>query len=67
MPHSITDDDDDNFRLRMANRKRLMELFDEASRRIDEIGGIPHDEFWTQIDAKYEKNSNRRHKRKAGK
>jgi hypothetical protein len=51
----------------MANRKRLMELFDEASRRIDEMGGIPHDEFWTQIDAKYEKNSNRRHKRKAGK
>ena len=61
-PH---DDDDDEFRRRMANSKRLMELLDEASRRIDETGGIPHDEFWKRIDAKYGKKSNGQHKRKA--
>ena len=60
-------DDDDDFRRRMANSKQLMKLLDEASRRIDETGGIPHDEFWKRIDAKYEKKSNGRHKRKAGK
>ena len=49
----------------MANSKRLMELLDEASRRIDETRGIPHDEFWKRIDAKFDKKSNGKHKRKA--
>ena len=58
---------DDEFRRRMANSKRLMELLDEANRHIDETGGIPHDEFWKQIDAKYDKKSNGRRHRKEGK
>lgn len=54
-------------RLLMADNKRLMELLAESDRQIDESGGIPHDEFWKRIDAKYAKKSNGKHKRKAGK
>lgn len=57
---------DDEFRRRVANSKQLMELLDEASRSIDKTGGIPHDEFWQRIDAKYDKNSNDRRHRKEG-
>ncbi len=54
-------------RLLMADNKRLMEILAESDRQIDESGGIPHDEFWKRIDAKYAKKSNGKHKRKAGK
>ena len=39
----------------MANNAELMKLLDDASCRVKKTGGIPHDEFWKQIDAKYEK------------
>lgn len=55
---------EEQFRRRMANSKQLMNLLDGASRQIDETGGIPHDEFWKQIDAKYEKKTNGRQQRK---
>ena len=67
MARPSKDDDDDDFRQRMANSEQLMKLLDEASRNVDETGGIPNDEFWKRIDAKYEKKSNGRHMRKAGK
>ena len=67
MAHSNKDDDDDDFRRRMANSKQLMKLLDNASQNLSETGGILHEEFWKRIDAKYEKKSNGRHKRKAGK
>ncbi|MBC7816082.1 MAG: type II toxin-antitoxin system prevent-host-death family antitoxin [Planctomycetaceae bacterium] len=51
----------------MANNTELFQLLDAASQRVKESGGIPHDEFWKRIDAKYAKKSNGRHKRKAGK
>lgn len=59
--------EEDVERLLMAGNKRLMEILAESDRQIDETGGIPHDEFWKQINAKYEKKSNGRHKRKARK
>ena len=58
---------DDVERFVMANNAELMKLLDDASRRVKKSGGIPHDEFWKRIDAKYEKKSNGRHKRKVGK
>ena len=51
----------------MANSKQLMKLLDNASQNLSETGGILHEEVWKRIDAKYEKKSNGRHKRKAGK
>ncbi|HLQ44657.1 MAG TPA: type II toxin-antitoxin system prevent-host-death family antitoxin [Planctomycetaceae bacterium] len=51
----------------MANNAELMKLLDAASRRVKKTGGIPSEEFWKRIDAKYEKKANGRHKRKAGK
>ena len=59
--------DADVERLLMADNKRLMEILSESDRQIDGTGGIPHDEFWKRIDAKYSKKSNGRQKRKAGK
>ena len=50
----------------MANNAELIQLLDDASRRVKKTGGIPRDEFWKRIDAKYAKKSNGRHKRKAG-
>ncbi len=51
-------------RLLMASNQRLMEILAESDRQIDETGGIPHDEFWKQIDAKYEKKTNGHQQRK---
>ncbi len=45
-------------RLLMADNKQLMEILAESDRQIDATGGIPHDEFWKRVDAKYEKKSN---------
>ena len=64
MKRSDDKDEDDDFRRRMANSERLMKLLNEASQRISETGGIPHDEFWKRIDAKYAKKSNGQRKRK---
>lgn len=50
--------EDDVERLVLANNTELMKLLDDASRRVKKTGGIPHDEFWKRIDAKYKKTSN---------
>jgi prevent-host-death family protein len=50
----------------MANNADLFRLLDAASQRVQKTGGIPHDEFWRRIDAKYAKKPNGKHKRKAG-
>jgi hypothetical protein len=65
MGSSQTDDDDNEFRRRMANSVQVRKLLDEASQRVSQTGGIPHDEFWNQIDSKYEKKSNGRRPKKA--
>jgi len=33
----------------MAHTPRLRQLLDEAAERINQGGGIPHDEFWQQV------------------
>jgi len=44
-------DDDDLERLIMAYSPRLRQLLDEAASRVKLGGGIPHDQFWAQVDA----------------
>jgi prevent-host-death family protein len=51
----------------IANNEELLQLLDAASQRVKKTGGIPHDEFWKRVDAKYPKKSSGRRKRKAGK
>jgi prevent-host-death family protein len=43
-------DDDDLERLIMAHSPRLRQLLDEAAARVKHGGGIPHDQFWAQVD-----------------
>jgi len=40
-------------RLVLAYSKKLRVVLDAAEKRVRESGGIPHDEFWQQIDAEY--------------
>jgi prevent-host-death family protein len=44
-------DDDELERLVLAHSPKFKAILDESSRRIDETGGIPHDEFWRQVEA----------------
>jgi prevent-host-death family protein len=44
-------DEDELERLVLAHSPRFQAILDKASRRIDETGGIPHEEFWRQVEA----------------
>jgi prevent-host-death family protein len=44
-------DDEELERLIMAYSPRLRQLLDEAAARVKRDGGIPHDQFWAQVDA----------------
>lgn len=35
----------------MAYSPKLRTILDAAERRIDKEGGIPHDEFWKQVES----------------
>jgi len=42
----------------LAYTPRFTAILQEARREIAETGGIPHDEFWHQVDAEYEAGEN---------
>jgi prevent-host-death family protein len=44
-------DDEELERLLLAHSRKLAAILDAAERRIEEGGGIPHDEFWRQVEA----------------
>ena len=46
---SVTDDDDLESIL-LACSPRFQKLLERSNRQIDQTGGIPHDEFWKQVD-----------------
>jgi len=46
-----TRDEDEIERLIMGHSPRLRAILDAAHRRIQEGKGIPHDEFWRQVEA----------------
>src|SRR5947209_14050755 len=44
-------DEDELERLVLAHSPKFQALLDKSRRQIDETGGIPHDEFWRQVEA----------------
>jgi prevent-host-death family protein len=44
-------DKDDLERIMLATSPKFQALLDEAERRIQETGGISHDNVWAQLDA----------------
>ena len=44
-------DDDEVERLIMSRSKRLRAILDAAHRRIQAGEGLPHEEFWKQVEA----------------
>jgi prevent-host-death family protein len=49
-----TSDEDEIERLILAHSKKLRAVLEAAEMRIQATGGIPHDEFWRQVDAEYD-------------
>ena len=47
-------DDDEVEQLILAYSPRFRAILQEARQEIAETGGIPHDEFWRQVDEEYE-------------
>jgi len=45
------EDEDELERLLMAYSPRLRAVLDTAKQQIRESGGIPHDDFWAEIEA----------------
>jgi prevent-host-death family protein len=43
-------DDDELERLILAHSPRFQAILDKSRRQIEETGGIPHDEFWREIE-----------------
>ena len=49
-----TSDEDEIERLILAHSKKLRAVLEAAEMRIQATGGIPHGEFWRQVDAEYD-------------
>jgi prevent-host-death family protein len=60
-------DEDEIERLALAYSKKLQLLLDDAEKRIRATGGIPHDEFWRQVDAERNEHSSQETKSKSAK
>jgi prevent-host-death family protein len=44
-------DEDELERLVLAYSPKFRAILDKSRRQIDETGGIPHDEFWREVEA----------------
>src|SRR5271166_5500641 len=44
-------DDDELERLVLAHSPKFQALLDKSRRQIGETGGIPHDQFWREVQA----------------
>ena len=44
-------DEDELERLVLAHSPKFQALLDKSRRQIEETGGIPHEEFWRQVEA----------------
>jgi prevent-host-death family protein len=51
---AITDDDELE-RLVLAHSPKFQRLLDKSRRQIEETGGIPHDQFWREVEAENRK------------
>src|SRR6516165_10164786 len=48
-------DDDELERLVLAHSPKFQALLDRSRRQIEKTGGIPHDEFWREVEAESRK------------
>ena len=48
-------DDDELERLVLANSPKFQQLLERSRQEFREGKGIPHDQFWRELDAEYEK------------
>src|SRR5436189_5461961 len=55
-------DDDELERLVLAHSPKFQALLDKSRQQIEDTGGIPHEQFWSEVAAE-----NRKHKGKAKK
>src|SRR5688572_1764986 len=44
-------DDDELERLLLAHSPRFQALLDKSRRQIEQTGGIPHEQFWSEVKA----------------
>jgi prevent-host-death family protein len=44
-------DDDELERLVLAHSPKFQALLDKSRREIEETGGIPHEQFWREVEA----------------
>ena len=44
-------DDDELERLMLAHSPKFQALLDKSRRQIEETGGIPHEQFWREVEA----------------
>ena len=58
------ENDDELERLLLAHSPKLRALLDAAERRIEEGGGIGHEEFWHRVETRSKANGSR-HKRRS--
>jgi prevent-host-death family protein len=49
-------DEDELERLVLAHSPKFQALLDKSRRQIEETGGIPHEEFWRQVEAENREN-----------
>jgi prevent-host-death family protein len=48
-------DDDELERLVLAHSPKFQALLDKSRRQIEETGGIPHEQFWREVEAERRK------------
>ena len=60
------EDDDELERLLLAHSRKLRAILDAADRRIDEGGGISHEEFWHRVKSRAQSNGSGRKRRTTG-
>src|SRR5437879_12556171 len=50
-------DDDELERLVLAHSPKFQALLDKSRRQIEQTGGIPHDVFWREVEARSRANA----------
>ena len=56
-------DDDELERLVLAHSPKFQALLDKSRRQIEETGGIPHEQFWREVEAESRKAAGKRSRR----
>src|SRR5881396_3196490 len=57
-------DDDELERLVLAHSPRFQALLDKSRRQIEKTGGIPHDVFWSEVEAESHETTGKSNKTK---